>query len=71
NLIDLQIHETSIDEDGLAHVVSMKALRDICLQIDNGNFTHDGLLELSRRMPNCCILAKGDGEYFAGEFNGD
>ena len=69
NLIDLQIHETSIDLDGLAHIVSMKSLRDICLQIDDGNFTHDGLLDLSRRMPNCTILAKGDGEYFAGEFN--
>ena len=69
NLTNLQIHETSIDLEGLAHVVSMKSLRDICLQIDDGNFTHDGLLELSRRIPNCSILAKGDGEYFAGEFN--
>lgn len=70
SLVDLQIHETSIDQQGLKQLVVLKNFRDICLPIGNSNYAFDGLLELSGRMPQCTILAKGRGEFFQGKFKG-
>ncbi len=69
-LADLQIHETAIDQQGLRDLEGMKTLRDICIDVRNNNYTFDGLLALSARMPQCTILAKGRGEFFQGQFNG-
>ena len=70
SLVDLGIHETSIDQHGLNELVSMKNLRNICIDVWNGNYSFDALLSLSTRMPACTILAKGQGEFFEGEFDG-
>src|SRR5262249_53938994 len=69
-LVDLQIHETSIDQDGVNQLVVMDTLRDICLDVWKDNYSFDALLGLSFRMPWCRILAKGRGEFFQGEFRG-
>src|SRR5262245_56062099 len=69
-LVDLQIHETSIDQDGVNQLVVMGALEDLCLDVWKDNYTFDGLLGLSIQMPRCRILAKGRGEFFQGEFRG-
>lgn len=65
-LIDLQIHETSISHRGLA-ALSLPRLQDLILDIHKNNHTRETLLQLSRRLPNCTILAKGDSEYYQGE----
>lgn len=69
-LEDLQIHETSIDQYGLNQLAVMHSLRDICLYVEGNNYSFDGLLDLSTRMPSCTILAKGRGEFRQGEFSG-
>jgi hypothetical protein len=69
-LVDLQIHETSIGQDGLSQLVVMDNLVDICLDVWKDNYSFDALLDLSFRMPRCTILAKGRGEFFQGEFRG-
>ena len=69
-LAELQIHETSIDHHGLAKLEAMKNLRHIVLDVREGNYSFDMLLALSSRMPACTILAKGDGEFFQGRFDG-
>jgi len=69
-LADLQIHETAIDQRGLNQLVGMDALRDICLDVWKNNYSFDDLSDLSRRMPECTILAKGRGEFFQGGFTG-
>lgn len=72
SLTDLGIHETSIGQDGLKHLADMKTLKDICVDVGwNGNYTRDGLLALSMRMPDCTILAKGCGTFFQGQFDGE
>jgi hypothetical protein len=70
SLTDLQIHETSIDQHGVESLASLPNLRDICVDVWGGNYTLDGLLALSARMPECRILAKGHGGFFQGRFNG-
>jgi len=67
-LVDLAIHETSIDQIGLNQLAAMDTLKDMCVEVDNCSF--EGLLELSTRMPGCRILAKGRGEFWQGEFDG-
>jgi hypothetical protein len=69
-LVDLQIHETSIDQYGVEQLVAMGNLTDICLDVWKDNFSFDKLLDLSNRMPQCRILAKGRGEFYQGEFRG-
>jgi hypothetical protein len=69
-LVDLQIHGTSIDEHGLSQIEGMRNLRDICLDVWNNNYSFDGLLALSARMPACTILAKGQGVFVQGRFEG-
>lgn len=70
SLMDLGIHETSIDQHGLQLLEGMGNLRDICVDVWNDNYTFDGLLALSARMPDCTILAKGHGEFAGGHFHG-
>jgi hypothetical protein len=70
HLVDLQIHETSIDQYGVNQLVVLDTLRDICLDVWKGNYSFDELLDLSIRMPRCRILAKGRGEFVQGEFGG-
>jgi hypothetical protein len=69
-LIDLGIHETSIDQYGLKQLAVMDTLTDICVDVWKDNYSFDMLLDLSARMPGCRILAKGRGEFFQGEFEG-
>jgi hypothetical protein len=70
SLVDLQVHETSIDQYGLKQLAVMDNLRDICVEVWNNNYSFEMLLELSSRMPQCRILAKGRGEFYQGEFRG-
>jgi hypothetical protein len=69
-LVDLQIHETSIDQDGVNQLAVLGALEDLCLDVWKDNYSFERLLDLSARMPRCTILAKGSGEFFRGEFRG-
>lgn len=69
-LIDLQIHETSIDQQGLARLIPLGNLRDICLAVSDGNYSFEGLLDISARMPQCAILAKTRGCFKRGVFQG-
>jgi hypothetical protein len=49
----------------------LTSLRDICIDVHDGNYTFDALSALSARMPWCTILAKGRGEFSLGTFDGD
>lgn len=71
SLKDLQIHETSINQNGLKKVTVMKGLQDITLDVFEDNYTFEELLQLSIEIPNCNILAKGDGIFFNGNFEGE
>ena len=70
-LVDLQVHETSIDETGLRELAGLANLRDICVHAWQGNYSFEGLLALSARLPGCTILAKGHGEFVDGGFDGE
>lgn len=70
NLVQLEIQETSIDQDGLDRLAPMTRLRDICVDLDGANFSYARLLALSRRMPECEILVKGNGTFSQGAFDG-
>jgi len=70
-LSNLQVHETSIDQAGLNQLATLQNLRDICLYVEDDNYSFQALLELSARMPQCTILAKGRGEFRDGEFDGN
>jgi hypothetical protein len=69
-LMNLQIHETSIDQFGLNQLAVMSTLTDICLYVEGDNYSFDGLLNLSNWLPLCTILAKSRGEFWQGEFTG-
>ena len=69
-LVDLQIHETSIEQQNTKQQTALPNLQDLCVDVYNGNYTFDGLRDLSARMPSCRILAKSRGEFLAGEFEG-
>jgi hypothetical protein len=71
SLCDLQIQETGINQDGLDRLSGMTSLRNIVLSVYDRNFTYDRLLELSKKLPACTILAKGHGEFLNGRFDGD
>lgn len=70
SLQDLQIQETSITEDGLGKLIVLKNLEYITIDVWENNYTFEGLLKISIRIPNCNILAKGDGIFCNGEFEG-
>ena len=65
-LVDLQLHETSIGREGLALLVGLSELRDLLVSLDEARLTRDDLLALSARMPRCSILVKGVGSFEAG-----
>jgi hypothetical protein len=69
-LHSLQLYETAIDERGLASLEGMTNLRNILVDVKEDNYTFDGLLALSARMPQCTIHAKGRGNFLRGQFNG-
>lgn len=71
HLEDLQIHGTSITEDGLKNLAILENLKDITLSVRENNYTFEGLLKLSIVIQNCTILAKGDGIFYNGKFEGD
>lgn len=71
SLVDLQIHGTSIDQEGLKQLTELDGLRDICIAVWDNNYTFDALIEASKRMPKCTILAKGRGEFIQGDFHGN
>lgn len=70
SLQTLQIHDTSINQDGLDRLAVMSSLKDIVLSVYDGNFTYERLLRLSFALPHCRILAKGQGEFLNGAFDG-
>ena len=70
SLIDLQIHETSINQKGLQYL-KLPQLKDLLVNIWNDNYSFDFLINLSLQLTNCQILAKGKGEFFQGEFTGN
>ncbi len=70
HLQELQIHETSITEEGVQSLAILKHLRHLTLDVRKNNYTFDGLLKLSIAIPHCEILAKGDGVFCNGIFDG-
>ncbi|GAA5096492.1 hypothetical protein GCM10023210_30310 [Chryseobacterium ginsengisoli] len=70
NLLNLQIQETSITEDGLKKLTALKYMENITIQVQSNNYTFEGLLKISSKLPDCEILAKGDGTFCNGEFEG-
>ena len=70
DLIELQVHETSINQDGVNQLDTLHNLRNLCVDVSDGNYSFPALLELSARMPRCTILAKGRGEFCGGQFDG-
>lgn len=69
-LIDLQIHETGINEEGLREL-NIPGLEDLIIDVRDGNFSYEFLIEYSAKFPNCRILAKGNGEFLNGKFDGE
>jgi hypothetical protein len=68
-LVELQIHGTTIDQDGVDQLTALPNLQDLCLDVRDGNYSFHALLRLSARMPRCTILAKGRGEFCGGTFD--
>jgi hypothetical protein len=66
----LQIQETSIDQKGINSLVGMPSLNWIVLSLDDENFNYEELLKLSLAIPDCEILAKGNGIFMNGTFSG-
>lgn len=67
SLRDLQLHETSIDLEGLAALVGVSALEDLMVDVAQSAEAEAALLDLSRRLPGCAILAKGWAEFCDGK----
>jgi hypothetical protein len=59
SLVTLGVHETSIGQAGLDQLVALPNLRYLVVYIRDGNYTLESLRELSVRMPECEIVAKG------------
>lgn len=66
NLLDLQIHETSIDQKGL-ELLNISQLEDVLVNVRNENYSFEFLEGLSRRLSGCKVLAKGKAEFLNGE----
>lgn len=69
-LQELQIHETSISLAGLLRLQKHREIREIIIELSDGNFPFVGLRAFSKCMPECTILVKSVGEFLAGEFAG-
>lgn len=69
-LKELQIHETSITQEGLDQLAQKQTLALIVLDVWDGNYTYEGLLAFSAKLPGCTVLAKGRGEFLDGRFDG-
>lgn len=61
SLIDLQIHETSIDQYGIKHL-NLPNLRSLLVN----ECDQEVLISLSNKLPQCSILVKGKAEYLNG-----
>jgi len=59
SLEELHIQETGITEKGLS-LLSNSNLKQVVLEIWKDNFSREGLIAFSEKLPNCEILAKGD-----------
>jgi hypothetical protein len=70
SLIDLQIHDTDIDQHGLKHL-NLPNLQYLCIIIWNDNFSFEFLLDYSNKFPKCEILVKGKGTFLEGAFEGE
>lgn len=70
NLLDLQIHETGITEEGLRKLTVLENLETLIIDIWENNYTFEGLLKIASEIPNCNIVAKGDGIFYNGQFTG-
>ncbi|KQV54466.1 MULTISPECIES: hypothetical protein [unclassified Duganella] len=70
SLVELQIHETSIDQQGIKQFALMGKLRNFLIDFDNCNGSFETVKELSLEMADCEILVKGHGEFRNGEFFG-
>ncbi len=62
NLIDLQIHETSINQNGFKNL-NLPKLKNLI--VNEGD--KDVLISLSCKLPQCTILAKGKAEFLNGK----
>jgi hypothetical protein len=51
-------------------MVVLKNLHLIVLDVFEDNYTFEGLSQLSIEIPNCEILAKGNGMFMNGNFEG-
>lgn len=70
-LEDLQIQETSITENGLKKLMALQYLQKLTIHVWDNNYTFEGLLQISRELPEDCeLLAKGNGSFYNGEFEG-
>jgi hypothetical protein len=69
-LHNLQIQETSITENGLKKLTALQYLEMLVIHVFDNNYTFEGLLQISHELPDCEILAKGNGSFRNGEFNG-
>ncbi|PKL77184.1 MAG: hypothetical protein CVV27_06455 [Candidatus Melainabacteria bacterium HGW-Melainabacteria-1] len=69
-LVELQLHESAIDQAGLPQLAALNQLRDLCLDADNTGTSPEAVLSLSRQLPRCRILVKGRGEALGGAFQG-
>lgn len=65
NVVDLQLHETSVNHEGLARL-TLPRLDQLLVGIWDGNYSFDFLQELSERL-QCTVLAKGDAEFRRGK----
>ncbi len=69
SLISLQVHETEIFAKDLAEQLSLPNLKELIADCDNDE-DFEALLALSKRLPECEILAKGKGTFLGGVFQG-
>lgn len=69
SLENLQIQETEIDEIGLLDL-HLPNLTFLCIEIFDNNFQYDSLVQFSKKNPNCEIIAKGNGSFCNGKFEG-
>lgn len=70
-LTNLEIQETSITENGLKKLTALEYLEKITIYIRDNNYTFEGLLQISSELPEDCeLLAKGNGAFYNGKFEG-
>ncbi len=69
SLYSLQVHETEIFAKDLAAELSLPNLQELIADCDSDE-DFEALLALSKRLPECEILAKGKGVFLGGVFQG-